>query len=51
LDHSASAQGTKDRAENLRVELEAQLPREQIEMARSRLRSMTLKSLAQALSS
>lgn len=51
LDHSASAQGTKDRAEKLCEELEAQLPREQIEMARSRLRYMTLESLAQALSS
>jgi tetratricopeptide (TPR) repeat protein len=50
LSHSASAQGAKDRAEELRAGLEAQLTREQIVMAQSRVRSMTLDSVAQDLS-
>jgi predicted ATPase len=50
LNHSASAQGAKDRAEKVRAELEAQLTPGQIEMAQSRVRSGTLDSLAQALS-
>lgn len=51
LDHSTSAQLAKDRAETLRVELEAHLSLEQVEMARSRARAMTLDSLARDLSS
>jgi predicted ATPase/transcriptional regulator with XRE-family HTH domain len=50
LDHPTSAQVAKDRAETLRVELEAQLSLEQVEMARSRARAMTLDSLARDLS-
>jgi tetratricopeptide (TPR) repeat protein len=50
LDHSASAQGAKDSAEKLRAKLEEQLTHEQVEIARSRARSMTLDSLARDLS-
>jgi tetratricopeptide (TPR) repeat protein len=50
LNHSASARGAKDRAEKLCAESEAQLTLEQIEIAQSRARSMTLDSLAQDLS-
>ncbi len=51
LDHSTSAQGAKDRAETLRVGLETRLSLEQVDMARSRARSMTLDSLARDLAS
>jgi hypothetical protein len=50
LNHPASAQEAKDHAEKLRAGLEEQLIPEQIEMAHSRARSMTLDSLAQDLS-
>lgn len=50
LDHPASAQGAKDCAEKLVAELDAKLPREQVEMARARARSMNMDSLARGLS-
>ena len=50
LGHPASARGAKDRAETLRLELEAQLGLDQIEVARSRAQSITLDSLAGELS-
>jgi hypothetical protein len=51
LDHSASAQEAKDRAEKLSAELEALFTPEQIDLARSRARSMTLDVIAQQLMS
>jgi predicted ATPase len=50
LAHPAGTQETRSRAEKLRAELEAQLTPEQIQMAQSRARSMTLDSLMQDLS-
>ncbi|HSL42849.1 MAG TPA: helix-turn-helix domain-containing protein [Anaerolineales bacterium] len=50
LNHSASAQGAKSRAEELRAELESQLTPEQIEFARSRAQTMTLESWTRDLS-
>jgi len=51
LNHSASSQKAKDRAEKLLADLETQLTPEQIEAARSRAQSMTLDSLARELMS
>jgi hypothetical protein len=49
LNHSASSQEASNRAEKLRAELEAQFIPQQIEIAESRARSMTLDSLARDL--
>lgn len=51
LQHPASAQEAKDRAEKLRAEAEAQLSAEQIAVAHARAQSRTLNSLARDLSS
>ncbi|HSL28265.1 MAG TPA: tetratricopeptide repeat protein, partial [Anaerolineales bacterium] len=50
LNHSASTKAAKDRAEKLRMKLEAQLTPEQFEMAHSRALSLTIESLARDLS-
>lgn len=50
LSHPAGTQETRSLAEKLRAELEAQLTPEQVEMAQSRARAVTLDSLARDLS-
>lgn len=51
LQHPASAQEAKDRAEQLRAAAEAQLTAEEIALAHARAQSRTLNSLARELSS
>ena len=49
LEHGASSQAAKERTEKLRMELESQLTPPQVAEARSRARSMSLRSLIQQL--
>lgn len=51
LNHSASPRGAKDRAEKLCSEVETQLTTQQIEMARSHLRSVSLDMIVRELTS
>ena len=49
LDHAASAQSTKDRAGDLRAELEAQLTRTQIEAIQAHAREKTFEAIVENL--
>ena len=47
LDHAATAQSTKDRAQLLRIELEAQLTTQQLEAAQLRVHAKTFEAVVE----